>query len=410
MLFQLVLFLLIAFLTWLLWSYYKERKYRKKPFYAMSEIGWRTQAAPPLSERIHSIALVGDIGNAGAPDQDPVLKTLDHWLQEVCSIDSTAVFLGDNIYPVGLPPQGHRHHGTAVQKLTHQLELLAKYKTRAIYLGGNHDWNKGRKDGHSYMQRQQEFITMFLQDQEAYLPKNGCLGPVTREINEQLLLVVINSQWWVQRGFRPLGEKYGCDLEVPSNFFVKLEEILAANRHRMVVIAGHHPLYTNALHGGKFTVKQRLFPLTFVHKRAMIPLPVFGTLYQLYRKYVGAAEDMSYPPFRRFRKKILKVLHQYPGLFYVAGHDHNLQYFQVKGSHFAVSGSGSKTNFVAKGGRAFFNHENKGFMVLDQYQNGEVWLRVLEPGAEGEAPVLMYHKRIYQPTPRPHLGEAAAVL
>jgi hypothetical protein len=400
--YSLVLILVLAAIAlWLLWSYWRERKYRKKPFYTLADIGWRTQETPPVEERIHSIALIGDIGNAGSVNDDPVLKTLDIWLKEVSTHASTAVFLGDNVYPVGLPPEGHRHHSSAVLKLTHQLELLKAYPTRAIYLGGNHDWNKSRKDGHSYLMRQQKFVTDFLQDEDAYLPKDGCLGPVTREINDQLLLVIINSQWWVQRGFRPLGKKFGCSLELPSDFFKELEAILAANRHRMVVIAGHHPLYSNALHAGNFTVKQHLFPLTFVHKRAMIPLPISGTLYQLYRKYVGAAEDMSYPPFRRFRKKLLKVLHKYPGLFYVAGHDHNLQYFKVKGSHFAVSGAGSKTNFVAKGGRASFTHENKGFMVLDQYQNGDVWLRVLEPALIGDAPILAYHKRIYQATQSP---------
>ncbi|GAA4297504.1 metallophosphoesterase [Nibribacter koreensis] len=400
MLQYLVYFLVTAFVVWLLWTFIRERKYRKKPFYTLADIGWRTQQPPPAQEKIHSIALVGDIGNAGTPQEDPVLKTLEVWLKEVKEHASTAVFLGDNIYPVGLPPQEHHRHAQAVKKLTDQLSLLAKYPTRVIYLGGNHDWNKGRKNGHSYLLRQQKFVTEYLNDQEAYLPKDGCLGPVTRELNEHLLLVVINSQWWVQRGFRPLGSKFGCSLELPSDFYKQMEEILAANQHRMVVIAGHHPLYSNALHGGNFTVKQQLFPLTFVHKRAMIPLPISGTLYQLYRKYVGAAEDMSYPPFRRFKKKFLKVLHKYPGSFYVAGHDHNLQYFQVKGSHFAVSGAGSKTNFVAKGGRATFTHENKGFMVLDQYQNGEVWLRVLEPSlTDDEVPILAFQKCIYKAKP-----------
>jgi hypothetical protein len=104
----------------------------------------------------------------------------------------------------------------------------------------------------------------------------------------------------------------------------------------------------------------------------------------------------------------LRILHQYNSIFYVAGHDHNLQYFQVKGNHYAVSGSGSKTNFVAKGGKASFAHENKGFMVLDQYQDGSIWLRVLEPAlAAGDEPVLAFQKNIYQ-APAPLIPPAGA--
>nr|WP_281367926.1 metallophosphoesterase [Rufibacter quisquiliarum] len=401
MLLYVLLVFFLLFSLWLLWSYLQERKFRKKPYYALAEIGWRTVTPPPFSERIHSVALVGDLGNAGPVSQDPVMKSIQGWLEEAGE-QSTIIFLGDNVYPVGIPPQEHRLHQASVQKLQYQLDLLKAYRSKVIYLGGNHDWNKGRKNGYDYLMRQQQLVQEHLQDPHAYLPKDGCLGPVSWEINEGLLLIIINTQWWVQRGFRPIGEKYGCSLKLPTDFYSRLDSLLTQNKHRFVVIAAHHPLYSNALHGGKFTVKQQVFPLTFVNKRALIPLPLMGTIFRYYRKYLGANEDMSYPPYRRLRKRLLKMLHQHQNLFYVAGHDHNLQYFQVQGNHYAVSGSGSKTNFVAKGGKASFSHENKGFMVLDQYRDGTIWLRVLEPSLTPGAPsVLAFQKCVYAPTTPP---------
>ena len=111
----------------------------------------------------------------------------------------------------------------------------------------------------------------------------------------------------------------------------------------------------------------------------MLPLPVAGSVYPVYRKYFGAYEDMSHPRYRRMRKKLLRLLHNHQNIIYVAGHDHNLQYFPVKGNHYLVSGSGSKTAFVKKGGKAAFTHEHKGFFVVDYYCKEEVWLRALEP-------------------------------
>jgi len=399
MIFEIALAVFLLFAFWLGWAYLRERKFRKKPFYGLRDIGWRTSTPPPFETKVHSIALVGDIGQAGPVTEDPIMQALAEWLQTE-GAKSTIIFLGDNIYPVGLPPEGHRHRQGAEQKLMHQLALLKQYSGKVVYLGGNHDWNKGRKNGFSYLLRQEKFITNYLQDPLTYLPQHGAMGPVTLEINDALLVIIINSQWWVQKGEKPLPPLDETGKPNSDVFFQAVREILKANRHRFVVMAAHHPLYSNALHGGKFTVKQHLFPLTFINKRALVPLPLLGTGFRLYRKYIGATEDMSFPPYKRFRKKMLNILHQYSNVFYVGGHDHNLQYFQVKGSHYAISGSGSKTNFVAKGGKATFSHENKGFMVLDHYADGSVWLRVLEPSGNPESPTyLAFQKRLYQ---RPH--------
>ncbi len=407
MLYLVALSVFLALCTWFVWAYLQERKYRKKPFYALAEIGWRTSTPPPPEQRTHSIALVGDVGANGSLKDDHLLQAVDYWIKEAGQ-DSTIIFLGDNIYPIGLPPEDSFKRAQAVQRLDHQLDLFQDYQGKVIYLSGNHDWHKGRPDGYSYVLRQEKYITEKLQDETAYLPQGGTLGPVTWEINDQLLILIINTQWWVQTGHRPLERSPGQPYNVSRDFYPALDALLKEHQGKFIVLAAHHPLYSNALHGGKFTVKQHLFPLTFINKRALIPLPLAGSIFRLYRKYMGMHEDMSYPPFRKFRRRILRVLHQHKSIFYVAGHDHNLQYFQVKGNHYAVSGSGSKTNFVAKGGKASFAHESKGFMVLDQYADGTVWLRVIEPAINpGEEPLMVFQKCIFQAEMAPKQPAAA---
>jgi hypothetical protein len=225
--------------------------------------------------------------------------------------------------------------------------------------------------------RQQNYVVDALQDEGSYLPRNGCPGPEVIQLAEGLLLVIINTQWWVQRGEKPMGQAQGCPYEDIEDFFVHLNKILRHNRHQRIVVAAHHPLYSNALHGGKFTIKQHIFPLTAAHKRVYIPLPIFGSLYPFYRQFFGAYEDMSHRKYRKMRKRLLRIFHQYSNIVYVAGHDHNLQHFESRQNHYIVSGSGSKTSFVKKGGRATFTLEQKGFFVLNYYNTGELWIEAV---------------------------------
>ncbi|WP_426491943.1 metallophosphoesterase [Hymenobacter sp. 102] len=373
-----------ALLLWLVFRYRQERQYRRRPYVAPTHNNWASQLLPAQAPR-HRVALLGDPGAVAATGPDPILDLLGDWQQQTGRA-GTIIILGDNIYPVGLPAPEHPRRAQAEARFMALLSALRQFPGRVVLLSGNHDWNKGRPDGWAYLQRQEAFVRQHLPTAH-YLPVNGTPGPVTLQLADDVLLVVLNTQWWVQRGPKP-----AADSKAP---FRQLRQLLEANRHQRVLVAGHHPLYSNALHGGKFTAKQHVFPLTTVHKQAYVPLPVIGSLLPLYRKLVGAAEDMAHPRYRRLRRRLLRVLHDFPNVIYAAGHDHNLQYFQRHGGHYLVSGAGSKTAFVQKGGRAAFVHEHTGFFSLDFYPD-QTWLRVLEPGAASE----VFRLRLY-PTPVP---------
>jgi len=362
--------------AWLLYRFAQERRYRRQAYVAPAEAGWEARQPDPTAPLRHRLALVGDLGAVATDGSDPVLNLLQAWLREA-GPESTVVVLGDNVYPTGLPAPEHAGRASAERRLNVQLDALRAYPGRVVFLSGNHDWNKGRADGYEYLLRQEAYVHAHLPAAH-YLPPQGTPGPATVQLAENLLLVVLNTQWWVQHGPRPLGAA-GSPAAASRAAFEELRAILSQNRHQQVVVAGHHPLYSNALHGGKFTAKQHVFPLTAVHKKAYLPLPVLGSFFPLYRKLVGAEEDMAHPRYRKMRRRLLRVLHQFPGVIYAAGHDHNLQYFPARGGHYLVSGAGSKTAFVQPGGKAGFTHEHKGFFSLDFYQNGEAWLRTLEP-------------------------------
>ena len=55
-------------------------------------------------------------------------------------------------------------------------------------------------------------------------------------------------------------------------------------------------------------------------------MPLFGSLLPLYRKYVGAPEDLSNQRFRELKNRLKVLFANHPNLVYAAGHEHNLQH------------------------------------------------------------------------------------
>jgi len=319
------------------------------------------------------IFLIGDTGDISPHRHDPVLQTLcSHFHPDQ---RSAVIFLGDNIYPRGMPPKGNILRKNAENTLQRHYDALKDYHGKVVFIAGNHDWNKGRKDGYDYVVRQEKYIQKLFNQKNVFLPSNGCPGPVEINVHPDLTIVAIDTQWWLQKGIRPIGKQYGCSVSTEDEFFEKLIQILDENKHKHLLVAGHHPVYSYAIHGGRFQLKHHIFPLTLYDKSAWIPLPGIGSLLPLYRKFLGAREDIAHPRYRRLRKKLKEILCKYPNLIYAAGHEHNLQYICKNHNHYIVSGSGSKVKYVVQGGKYLrFGEKAKGFFKLRFDVDGAVYL------------------------------------
>lgn len=315
-----------------------------------------------MTETIFEVILVGDSGNVARYKPDPVLSLLSKHLET--KNPSAVIFLGDNIYPNGLPEKGDRLREDAEQVLKKHHEAVKDYNGKVIFISGNHDWNKGKNDGFDYVIRQEKYLEKLFDGANIFLPSNGCPGPKEVPVNEHLTIVAINTQWWIQRGFRPIGAKDGCAASSEEEFFALLEEILQRNSSKKVLVVGHYPIYSYSLHGGKFKLKHHLFPLTIYDKKAFVPMPIVGSLLPLYRKYIGAPEDLSHLRFRELKKRLKLLFGQHPNLVYAAGHEHNLQHIYKNKVNYIVSGAASKSTYVRKGTYGKFALAAKGFFKL----------------------------------------------
>jgi hypothetical protein len=226
------------------------------------------------------------IGDAGAPENpEPNLVLLRRWVEEIPE-KTAVVFLGDNIYPKGLPAEGDPWRQEAERRLRGQLETVQNTPARGIFIPGNHDWAKGSKAGRDNLKRQEEFVNAALPGGESFLPPDGCPGPVHLDL-KGVRLIVLDTHWWFHRHKKP-DTCARSDKDAVVNQLKKLTESAAG---RDVVIVAHHPLTTHGPHGGFFSWKDHIFPLTNLKKWLWIPLPVIGSLYPLTRWFIVKNEQ-----------------------------------------------------------------------------------------------------------------------
>src|SRR5688572_30810265 len=328
---------------------------------------------------VYSLYLIGDAG-----EPDILNSTVGEVLREQTKnsvANSTVLFLGDNVYPKGLPDPSHKNRKEAERILQTQVEWIRATGAKGIFLPGNHDWFRGRRQGWQQITNQQQWIDSLSEKQITLLPRDGCPGPVEVPIGNNALLVILDTQWFLHPGNKPK-EESSCDATTPAEALLLLNDIFVRNASKRIILAAHHPLITYGEHGGVFTMKDHLFPLTSVKPKLYIPLPVVGSLYPLYRKWFGDIQDTSHPTYKEMIGGISSLLEQYPGTIYAAGHEHALQAIKKDSVYYVVSGAAVKTTFVKEKKYTRFAASKTGFVKADIFENGQVKFTYFQIDAE----------------------------
>ena len=124
---------------------------------------------PEDKEIEHTFYLIGDAGNSPLGGKAIALQMMEKQLQKA-SENSTAIFLGDNIYPSGLPKESNKRRAFAAHQLDAQTSIVKDFKGRAIFIPGNHDWYSKGLEG---LKRQEKYIEDII-GKNTFLPENGC--------------------------------------------------------------------------------------------------------------------------------------------------------------------------------------------------------------------------------------------
>jgi hypothetical protein len=318
------------------------------------------------------------IGDAGAPDfTKPSAVKLLHSQINNSGSNSSVVFLGDNIYSSGLPEESDKNRKEAEDRLTKQMGPLKDFKGTVVVVPGNHDWDHWGKEGLAGIKREEVFVEEFLHKGNSFLPDNGCPGPAEVVLSDKLVLLAIDTQWWLHKWNKNAESNKSCMAKNDEAFIENLNDAIHRNRDKQILVVAHHPVITNGNHGGYFPFKEHVFPFTAFWPNCYFPLPVLGSFYPFCRKYFSHIQDLGHKRYKLLCEELKAVFNSHKNLVFAAGHDHNLQYFQEGQQHYIVSGSGSKTTYVAKGHDAKFTFAKQGLVKLYYYKNGQVWMEII---------------------------------
>ena len=357
----------------------------------------------PATEGIpaHSIYLIGSTGMVDAQN-GAALDLLGRHLK-LASKKSSVVFLGDQTPNTGMPPgENERDHARAQRALDQQLTVLKNFPGRPYFIPGDRDWKRYGVQG---VRRQEAYVEAALnaniEDEDDwknhFRPDKGCGDPEVRELTENLVLVLIDSQWWLENWNKDPNVNVDCDVAGRDRFRDIMADIYDEYEDRNIVVATHHGIRSGGPHGGATTLQEHLFPLASYAEGLYLPLPGLGSVIAAIDKSGVDKQDLANPTNKRLQDALLGPHGDFENLIFVSAQDHSLQYHRDE-NHHITSGSGSMVTPTMAKKTTQFSQGVPGFARLDFYADGTTWLEFRTVGDDpmGE---LAYRRKIKDALP-----------
>jgi hypothetical protein len=252
-----------------------------KPYYAKSELNWNKTSPPDSLKLKYSVFLVGDAGKPSDNRQEPTLKLLQKQLFDSTRAtgkdtnfsrpEDMVLFLGDNIYESGLPEPDASDRKEKERRMTEQLDVVKNFRGKKIIIPGNHDWNEMRPGGLAAVNREEAFVETYLNTGDTFLPSNGCPGPIELHPHDDLVVIVLDSEWWLHKYEKPIAPDNGCTAGSRFEIIEQVKDILVRNKGKNILLAEHHPLFTNGTHFS-LNLDSRPFVYPFAGNRVNLSL------------------------------------------------------------------------------------------------------------------------------------------
>jgi hypothetical protein len=316
----------------------------------------------------YRVIFVGDAGEMNPAQQESLKNAAKH----IIAGKTTVMYLGDNIYPKGMGLPGSREEEATKQILQSQFKPMRDAGASVYFIPGNHDWDKMGPDGLAKIIRQGEHLADQKDSLLKMVPPNGCPDPVAIKLTDQLTIIAFDSEWWLFP-YNKSNPEAECDCQTKDDVMVRMQDLLEENRGKVILLADHHPLQSYGPHGGYFTLKDHVFPLTALNKNLYIPLPLVGSLYPLLRSTFLNPQDLKHPLYKEMINKVNGVFGKYQNLTYIAGHEHGMQLIKSDslGTQI-VSGGGAKHSAIKKGKNSIFQESAQGYVTADLLLNNDM--------------------------------------
>ena len=284
--------------------------------------GWDVRWGPSPRTRWRSTWCSSATRGCPTPPASPCCARLQHEIAAAPD-KSFVIFLGDNLYPVGLADTLTEPGREGLRILRAQMQPLRETRTRGLFVPGNHDWAQGAPEGWSNIVRQERLINTEGAGLFGMEPRDGCPGPVVVDLGSLLRVIAIDSHWWLHPSAK--GGPGRCNPGTEQGVVDSIRVALATAGDRRTIVVAHHPIVCGGQHGGYFDWPTYLFPF---HPWARVA-------------GLFARQDVTGREYRHMSSSLARAFVVDTPTVYAAGHEHNLQVFRRDpAKYLLVSGAG----------------------------------------------------------------------
>ncbi|WP_167597657.1 metallophosphatase [Leeuwenhoekiella sp. ZYFB001] len=304
----------------------------------------------------------GNTGDAPNATTTSVLEAITTMSQK----DAKATFVAiGNITQQGYPPKKKDRKEVETFLQQELMQPLEAFNGNVILMPGNNEWNK---NGHENL----DDLESFIQDNTEieFWPNDGCPREIENLEMDNVELLMIDSQWFLEDWDDHLYLNNKCDIKTRDDFFAKFKDDLKDEQNKTVIVAVHHSILT-------------LSQQNFIENIGGLTVEdYYSTLRQ---KYAGTLETLA---------------SQFPDVIFVSASDRNLQYVFDDGIPQIISGAASeKLDGVRKAKDGQFASKAHGFARLTVYKDRSSVVEFYE--TDNGTPKKLFEKEIRRQQPKP---------
>jgi len=197
--------------------------------------------------------------------------------------------------------------------------------------------------------------------------KRICPDPEVKELDDNHVMITLNSNWFINHESTFDALNYDCDFYNEIHLLEELEDILEDYEAWNKIIVAHHGMLSISELAGKGLWTQNFIPL-------------YGQMYQAFRKNIGYAQDLSSPLYHRYISLLSKVIQKHDKICIISGHDY-LNHVIDDGpvTHINVNSSSLKNRFSKDKNTRFVSDAS---FVLNLQKVEKEWQFTLQSTAE----------------------------
>jgi len=334
----------------------------------------------------YELFLVGDIAQNEKDFNSSNIVNLIKSKLRPNSKNQSVVFLGNALGENGVLDQEDENYEKREAEIRDCIRALKKNTDKVYFIPGNNEWSNGHSYDLKALHNSETFIESQINDKNIFVPSDGCGEPKVVNLTDDLMLVMIDSQWMLQGDNSGERKRSSCDIDNSLDFITALNNLLAKNKNKNVIIASHHPIYSNGKTGGNYPAKNHF-----------IPLPVLGSIISGVKQLAVSNQKIGHPQYEVYRSAMTTALSNFEGVISTSAHDKNMQYIVKDENHYVIAGSGAEVEYVRKGGLAEFAAMEFGFAKITHTKDLELWLEFYkEDPQDSNKAVSIYKKMLYK--------------